>query len=177
MKSGAPGKSIVSRSEMSRILSRIRKPAARRAPRRRRTPRWRRTPRVVFTNGVFDILHVGHVRYLKKAKSFGDILIVGLNSDASVRRLKGPERPLQRQRDRAEILASLRVVDYVVLFGEDTPESLICAIRPDVLVKGADYATAEIVGADFVKSYGGAVRRVRLSRGRSTSGILQKLRG
>ncbi|MCH7691019.1 MAG: D-glycero-beta-D-manno-heptose 1-phosphate adenylyltransferase [candidate division Zixibacteria bacterium] len=131
--------------------------------------------RVVFTNGVFDIIHRGHIDYLYKARSFGDILIVGLNSDSSVRRLKGNKRPLQKQADRAAIVVSLKPVDYVVLFGEDTPERLIETIRPDILVKGADYKVREIVGARFVKSYGGKVRRVRLSAGRSSSNLIKRL--
>jgi rfaE bifunctional protein nucleotidyltransferase chain/domain len=135
----------------------------------------RRRLKVVFTNGVFDILHRGHVKYLEKAKSYGDVLVVGLNSDASVRRLKGPKRPLQSQRDRAEILLGLKAVDYVVIFGEDTPAKLIEAIKPDVLVKGADYKLSEIVGAAFVKSLGGRVRRVRIVPGRSTSRLLKLL--
>jgi len=135
----------------------------------------RRGDKIVFTNGVFDILHRGHVDYLAKAKSFGDILIIGLNSDASVRRIKGPSRPVQKQADRVAILLALRSVDYVVLFGEDTPDKLIRQICPDVLVKGADYKVSEIVGAEFVMSYGGKVRRVGLSKGRSTTGILRKL--
>ena len=131
--------------------------------------------RVVFTNGVFDLIHRGHIDYLYKARTFGDILIVGLNSDASVRRLKGNKRPLQKQADRAAIVVSLKPVDYVVLFGEDTPERLIETIRPDILVKGADYKVREIVGARFVKSYGGKVRRVRLSAGRSSSKLFKKI--
>ncbi|MEA2031017.1 MAG: D-glycero-beta-D-manno-heptose 1-phosphate adenylyltransferase [candidate division Zixibacteria bacterium] len=131
---------------------------------------------IVFTNGVFDILHRGHVEYLAKAKEFGDILIVGLNSDASVRRLKGTPRPLQRQQDRAAVLLALKAVDYVVVFGEDTPEKLIKSIEPDVLVKGADYKLSEIVGAQFVKSYGGKIQRIRLTKGRSTSDILKRIR-
>lgn len=131
--------------------------------------------RVVFTNGVFDILHRGHVEYLAKAKSLGDVLIVGLNSDASVRRIKEPTRPLQRQSDRAVILLALESVDYVVVFGEDTPDKLIRQIKPDILVKGADYKISEIVGADFVRSYGGSVRRIRLTPGRSTSGLVGKV--
>ena len=131
--------------------------------------------RVVFTNGVFDIIHRGHIDYLYKARSFGDILIVGLNSDSSVRRLKGNKRPLQKQADRAAIVVSLKPVDYVVFFGEDTPERLIETIRPDILVKGADYKVREIVGARFVKSYGGKVRRVRLSAGRSSSNLIKRL--
>lgn len=130
--------------------------------------------RIVFTNGVFDILHRGHVEYLAKAKSFGDLLILGLNSDASVRRLKGPTRPLQKQTDRAVILLALESVDYVVVFGEDTPDKLIRQIKPDVLAKGADYKISEIVGADFVRSYGGRVRRVPLTKGRSTSKLVKR---
>ncbi|MCD6249230.1 MAG: D-glycero-beta-D-manno-heptose 1-phosphate adenylyltransferase [candidate division Zixibacteria bacterium] len=131
--------------------------------------------KIVFTNGVFDVLHRGHISYLTKARSFGDCLIVGLNSDRSVRRLKGKSRPLQPQRDRAAILLALRVVDYVVVFGEETPDKLIKQIKPDVLVKGADYKISEIVGAEFVKSIGGQVRRVRLSSGRSSSRLIRKL--
>ncbi|UCG60947.1 MAG: D-glycero-beta-D-manno-heptose 1-phosphate adenylyltransferase [Candidatus Zixiibacteriota bacterium] len=132
--------------------------------------------KVVFTNGVFDIIHRGHVEYLRKAKSFGDILIVGLNTDGSVRRLKGESRPVQSQTDRAVILLALRMVDFVVLFGEDTPDRLIKLVRPDVLVKGADYKFNEIVGASFVRSYGGQVKRVKLTSGRATSTILRRLR-
>ncbi|HOP07843.1 MAG TPA: D-glycero-beta-D-manno-heptose 1-phosphate adenylyltransferase [candidate division Zixibacteria bacterium] len=131
--------------------------------------------RIVFTNGVFDILHAGHVQYLTKARSFGDLLILGLNSDASVQRLKGPKRPLQNQRDRAKILLGLKAVDYVVIFGEDTPQKLIEQVRPDVLVKGADYKISEIVGADFVRANGGTVRRVRLLDGRSSTRLLKLL--
>lgn len=130
----------------------------------------------MFTNGVFDILHLGHVSYLARARSFGDVLVVGLNSDKSVRRLKGAGRPLQKQRDRAEILLALRTVDYVVIFSEDTPQKLIEQIQPNVLVKGADYQVSEIVGAEFVRSHGGEVRRVRLTPGRSTSEIIKRLK-
>lgn len=131
--------------------------------------------KIVFTNGVFDILHRGHVQYLRKARSFGDLLIVGLNTDASVRRLKGKDRPIQKQQDRAFILSELRCVDHVVLFSKDTPERLIQQIRPDVLVKGSDYRITEIVGTEFVRSYGGQVKRVSLVQGRSTTGIAKKL--
>ena len=142
----------------------------------RLTARLRRAgKKIVFTNGVFDILHRGHVEYLSKAKSFGHVLIVGLNSDASVRRIKGRRRPLQNQKDRAIILLALQAVDYVVLFSEDTPEKLIRQVRPDVLVKGADYKISKIVGANFVRSYGGIVRRVKLTKGSSTSTIIRKL--
>ncbi|MCX6835130.1 MAG: D-glycero-beta-D-manno-heptose 1-phosphate adenylyltransferase [candidate division Zixibacteria bacterium] len=135
-----------------------------------------RKRKIVFSNGVFDILHRGHVEYLAKAKSLGDVLIVGLNSDASVRRLKGKTRPVQSQRDRAAILSALRSVDFVVMFGEDRPDRLIEQVKPDVLVKGADYKLSEIAGAGFVKSHGGSVRRLRLVPGRSTSRLLKKLK-
>jgi rfaE bifunctional protein nucleotidyltransferase chain/domain len=138
--------------------------------------RLKRTGRkIVFTNGVFDILHRGHIEYLTKAKSFGDILIVGLNTDASVRRIKGGQHPVQSQQDRAAILLALKAVDYVVLFSEDTPDKLISMVKPDILVKGADWKLSEIAGADFVKSYGGKVKRVKLSKGHSTSAIIRKL--
>jgi glycerol-3-phosphate cytidylyltransferase len=133
--------------------------------------------KIVFTNGVFDILHRGHVDYLARARASGDVLILGLNTDASVRRLKGKSRPIQSQRDRAAVLLALEAVDNVVLFGEDTPDKLIRQIRPDVLVKGADYRESEIVGAEFVKSYGGRVRRIRLTPGRSSSRVIKLLSG
>lgn len=136
----------------------------------------RQGKKVVFTNGVFDILHRGHVDYLSKAKSFGDVLIIGLNSDSSVRKIKGPKRPINNQADRAYILLALKAVDLVVIFGEETPQKLIEAIKPDVLVKGADYKISEIVGAEFVKANGGSVRRVRLSKGRSTTRIIKELK-
>ena len=136
----------------------------------------RRGKKIVFTNGVFDLLHRGHVTYLARARSYGDVLIVGLNSDRSVRRIKGPDRPLQKQADRAAILLALEAVDYVVIFGEETPQKLIEQIKPDVLVKGADYRLSEIVGAEFVKARGGQVRRIRLTAGRSTSDLLRRLK-
>ena len=131
--------------------------------------------KVVFTNGCFDILHVGHVRYLKEAKAQGDILVLGLNTDRSVRELKGPNRPLQNESARAEILASLEAVDFVTLFDEDTPEILIKEIRPDVLVKGGDYKIETIVGADFVQSYGGVVKPLSFVDGNSTTSIIEKM--
>lgn len=130
--------------------------------------------KVVFTNGCFDILHAGHVRYLKKAASLGDVLVVGMNSDKSVRRIKGKGRPVVGEKDRAEVLSALVSVDYVVVFKEETPIKLIEAIRPDLLVKGADWKSGEIVGEDMVKEYGGRVRRVTLAKGRSTTDILKK---
>jgi D-beta-D-heptose 7-phosphate kinase/D-beta-D-heptose 1-phosphate adenosyltransferase len=130
---------------------------------------------VVFTNGCFDILHLGHVRYLESSRRLGDALIVGINTDASVRRLKGPGRPLQSELDRAQILASLSCVDAVVLFDEDTPKALIQALRPDVLTKGADYKTKRaVVGWDLVRKWGGRVELVPLIEGRSTTGLVRR---
>ncbi len=154
-----PVRNLISRSKIAALAARLKRSGR----------------RIVFTNGVFDILHRGHVEYLAKAKSLGDVLIVGLNSDASVRRIKGSTRPLQRQSDRAVILLALESVDYVVVFGEDTPDKLIRQIKPDILVKGADYKISEIVGADFVRSYGSSVRRIRLTPGRSTSRLVGKV--
>jgi len=130
---------------------------------------------VVFTNGTFDILHRGHVAYLQAARKLGDCLIVGLNTDASIRRIKGPKRPINPNRDRAEVLAALGCVDYVVLFGDDTPERLIHALVPDVLVKGADWKKGDIVGGDFVEAHGGSVRRIRLTKGRSTTNVIKRV--
>ncbi|HEX9792910.1 MAG TPA: D-glycero-beta-D-manno-heptose 1-phosphate adenylyltransferase [Planctomycetota bacterium] len=132
--------------------------------------------RVVFTNGCFDILHAGHVRYLQEACNLGDALVVGLNTDASVRRIKGPERPFNSLEDRAEILAALDCVDLVVPFGDDTPEELIHAVRPEVLVKGSDWRDKGIVGADFVRGRGGEVRFLDLLPGRSTTGLAERIR-
>jgi len=132
---------------------------------------------VVFTNGVFDILHRGHVALLVAARGEGEALVVGLNSDASVRRIKGPERPLNRERDRAYVLGALACVDAVVLFDEDTPARLIAALQPDVLVKGADYEPDEIVGADVVTARGGRVVRFPLERGFSTTGLIARVKG
>ncbi len=130
---------------------------------------------VVFTNGCFDILHRGHAEYLQKAKALGDILIVGLNSDASVRRLKGAPRPFVPQDDRAFLLASLAVVDYVSIFEEDTPQALIEKLQPDILVKGGDYQIDNIVGKRVVESRGGRVLTIPLTPNRSTSDILTKI--
>lgn len=129
--------------------------------------------KVVFTNGCFDILHRGHVEYLSKAADMGDVLVVGLNTDASVKRLKGEGRPVNNEEARALVLASLGFVDAVVLFDEDTPYELIKAVHPDVLVKGADYKVEEIVGYDIVTSYGGQVTTVPLVSGYSTSKLIE----
>lgn len=131
--------------------------------------------RIVFTNGCFDILHVGHVRYLSEAKAQGDILVVGLDSDASVRKIKEEQRPIISQDQRAEILASLRCVDYVTIFDDADPLPLISAIKPDVLVKGADWQEDDIIGADVVKENGGKVVRVSVVPDSSTSDIIQKI--
>jgi rfaE bifunctional protein nucleotidyltransferase chain/domain len=127
---------------------------------------------IVFTNGVFDLLHRGHLEYLREAAALGAVLIVGLNSDQSVRRLKGPQRPLVNQDDRAAALLALRSVDYVVLFDEDTPAKLIETIQPHILVKGGDYQADDIVGADLVRKSGGRVVTIPFRPGYSTSGLI-----
>jgi D-beta-D-heptose 7-phosphate kinase / D-beta-D-heptose 1-phosphate adenosyltransferase len=131
--------------------------------------------KVAFTNGCFDVLHAGHVQYLAEARARADLLVVGLNSDASVRALKGPSRPVNAEAARAMVLAALEAVDYVSVFGEATPLELIRAVRPDVLVKGADYRKEQVVGADFVESYGGCVHLAALREGHSTTRLLQRL--
>jgi len=131
--------------------------------------------KIVFTNGCFDILHVGHVRYLAVAKSAGHVLVVGLNSDKSVKIIKGPKRPIVNQDQRAEVLASLQSVDYITLFDEADPLRLIAALRPDVLVKGADWEAHEIIGADVVTAHGGKVMRIEMVPDASTSTIIQRI--
>jgi rfaE bifunctional protein nucleotidyltransferase chain/domain len=132
--------------------------------------------RIVFTNGVFDILHPGHLRYLQQARALGDVLIIGPNSDASVRRNKGPERPINPEGERAELLEALECVDAVVLFDDDTPAEIIRAIQPDVLAKGADWAENAIVGRDTVEARGGRVVRIPVEQGFSTTSIIEKIR-
>lgn len=131
--------------------------------------------KVVFTNGCFDLLHAGHVKYLQKARRLGDILVLGLNSDSSVRRLKGEKRPLIGEEERAHILAALDCIDYVVIFDEDTPLELIEALKPDILAKGGDYALENVVGRDFVEAYGGRVELVSFVDGKSTSNIIERV--
>ena len=131
--------------------------------------------RVVFTNGCFDLLHVGHVKYLQKARQLGDLLVLGLNSDASIRRLKGPKRPLIGEEERAHILAALDCIDYVVIFDEDTPLELIKMLRPQVLAKGGDYTAEEVVGKELVESWGGRVELVQFVDGKSTSRTIEKI--
>jgi rfaE bifunctional protein nucleotidyltransferase chain/domain len=131
---------------------------------------------IVFTNGVFDLLHPGHVRYLREARLLGDALIVGVNSDRSVRVNKGADRPLTPEAERAEILVALECVDAAVIFDEDTPHDLISTLQPDVLVKGADWGENAVVGRDIVEARGGKVVRIPVERGYSTSGIVEKIR-
>lgn len=132
--------------------------------------------KIVFTNGCFDVLHYGHVHYLAQARQLGDLLVVGLNSDASVRRLKGESRPVNPEQARAFVLAALEMVDYVCLFEEDTPYELIAAVKPDVLVKGGDYAVDNIVGSDIVKGRNGDVVVLPFVEGFSSSSIIEKLK-
>jgi rfaE bifunctional protein nucleotidyltransferase chain/domain len=131
---------------------------------------------LVFTNGVFDLLHPGHVRYLEAARRLGDALIVGINSDRSVRAIKGPTRPLNPEHERAEVLLSLSSVDAVVVFDEDTPHSLITTIQPDILVKGSDWGANDIVGRDVVEARGGRVVRIDLAEGYSTTELIRRVR-
>jgi rfaE bifunctional protein nucleotidyltransferase chain/domain len=131
---------------------------------------------IVFTNGVFDVLHPGHVRYLQDARALGDVLIVGLNADASVRRNKGPERPINPEDERAEILAALACVDAVVIFEEDTPAEIVRAVQPDILVKGADWPADQIVGRDTVEARGGRVVLMPVEPGHSTTAIIDRIR-
>jgi D-beta-D-heptose 7-phosphate kinase/D-beta-D-heptose 1-phosphate adenosyltransferase len=132
--------------------------------------------RIVFTNGVFDLLHPGHLRYLQHARSLGDVLVVGVNSDRSVRAIKGADRPIMPQAERAEILAALDCVTAVVIFDQDTPHAVISALQPDVLVKGADWGTDAIVGRDVVEARGGKVVRVEIAPGYSTTSIIERIK-
>lgn len=163
MKSSAlsfkPSAKVKKSSELSKLLSRLRA----------------KGKRIVFTNGCFDILHVGHIDYLSKAKRLGDILVVGLNSDSSVKKIKGKNRPLNNERDRAKVLSSLSMVDYISLFSESTPKRLIKDLKPDILVKGGDWKIEDIVGGDFVRSYGGRVKRIPFIKGYSTTSLIKKI--
>jgi D-beta-D-heptose 7-phosphate kinase/D-beta-D-heptose 1-phosphate adenosyltransferase len=129
----------------------------------------------VFTNGCFDLLHVGHIRYLKKAKSLGDILVVGLNSDRSVQLIKGPNRPIISQDERVEVLSALEMVDYIIMFDNPSPLELIKRVRPDILVKGEDWKEENIIGGKEVKEYGGKVVRVKFTKPNSTSEIIERI--
>lgn len=144
---------------------------------REQVQRWRSEgKKIVFTNGCFDIIHMGHVDYLEKARNLGDVLIVGLNTDDSVSRFKGPERPIQDQHSRSRIMASFQFVDMVVFFNEDTPFDLISALLPNILVKGSDYLAENIVGADVVKNHGGVVKTLDFVPGYSTTRIVEKIK-
>lgn len=132
--------------------------------------------KIIFTNGCFDIIHVGHIRYLKQAISYGDCLIVAINSDESIKKIKGNNRPIIPQNQRAEILSSLEFVTYVTIFDEPTPIKLIKQIKPDFLIKGSDWSSDKIVGKDFVESYGGKVIRIKLVEGISTTKIIEKIK-
>ena len=144
---------------------------------RRRIAGWRAAgEKIVFTNGVFDLLHRGHVEYLEESRALGDRLVVGVNSDASVRRIKGPERPLVPAEERAELLHALACVDLAVIFDEETPERLIREVEPDVLVKGGDWTPDRIVGREFVEARGGRVLNVPLREGLSTTALIERIR-
>jgi rfaE bifunctional protein nucleotidyltransferase chain/domain len=131
--------------------------------------------KIAFTNGCFDILHIGHVSYLEEAKKKGDVLVVGLNSDKSVQKIKGPKRPIVPEKERAFVLGGLASVDYVVLFNEDTPQKLIEKIKPNVMVKGADWKGKEVAGADFVKSYGGKMELIKFIPNHSSTDIIKTI--
>ncbi|MDZ4678129.1 MAG: D-glycero-beta-D-manno-heptose 1-phosphate adenylyltransferase [Oligoflexia bacterium] len=131
--------------------------------------------KIVFTNGCFDILHLGHVRYLSEARALGDFLFIGVNSDASVGKLKGPQRPIQNESDRSEILLHLKAVDAVSIFDEQTPLELIKLVKPQILVKGGDWTPDKIIGRDFVESYGGLVKSLPFVKGHSTTGLVEKI--
>lgn len=135
----------------------------------------RQGKRIIFTNGCFDILHVGHVDYLSNARKLGEVLVIGLNSDDSVRRLKGAGRPINKEKDRARVLSSLSFVDFIAIFDEDTPKKLIEKLSPDVLVKGGDWNKKDIVGADFVRSHGGRVITIPFVKGYSTTSLIEKM--
>lgn len=153
-----PSAKIVDRAALARVLARP------------------RTPRVVFTNGVFDILHPGHVEYLFAARALGDLLVVALNTDDSVRRLKGPERPLNDEESRAFVLAGLACVDHVTFFAEDTPREIVSELLPDVLVKGGDYRVEDVVGRAEVEAAGGLVKVLPFRAGHSTTGLVSRIR-
>ncbi|MCK9594685.1 MAG: D-glycero-beta-D-manno-heptose 1-phosphate adenylyltransferase [Candidatus Omnitrophica bacterium] len=135
----------------------------------------RQGKKVVFTNGCFDLLHYGHLKYLESARSAGDILVVGVNSDASVKRLKGPKRPIVGQKYRVRLIAGLECVDYAVVFGQDTPLEVIKTVKPDILVKGADWKRSQIVGGDFVAKNGGKVLTIKFEKGLSTTSLINKI--
>lgn len=152
---------VLTQPEMQRLVERLRAEAC----------------RIVFTNGVYDLLHPGHIRYLQQARSLGDVLIVGVNADVSVRRIKGPARPINPEGERAEVVAALACVDAAVVFGEDTPAEIIRLVQPDVLVKGSDWPADQIVGRDTVEARGGRVVLAEVEHGYSTTAIIEKMTG
>ena len=154
-----PGTKIISLPSLKRIVKRLKQNGK----------------RIVFTNGCFDILHYGHVKYLQDARGKGDYLVVAVNSDASIKKIKAKNRPVIGQNDRLRTIAALSSVDFVVLFNADNPLGLIKALKPDVLIKGADWSKQKIIGADFVENYGGKVLTVNLVKGRSTSALIEKI--
>lgn len=154
-----PGTKIISASALGRMVKRLKQNGK----------------RIVFTNGCFDILHYGHIKYLQDARSKGDYLVVAVNSDSSIRKIKAKNRPVIAQADRLKTVAALASVDFVVLFNADNPLNLIKALKPDILIKGADWNKQKIIGADFVTSYGGKVLTVNLVKGRSTSALIEKI--
>lgn len=151
---------IKTRQEIKRIANRLRK----------------KGKKIAFTNGCFDILHYGHIKYLEDAKAKADILVVGLNSDASIKRIKGNDRPINTQSDRARLLSALSAIDYVTIFNEETPLKLIRLVMPDVLIKGGDWRKSKIVGADFVRECGGRVLTIPYVKGYSTTGLVEKIK-
>ena len=154
-----PGTKIISTTSLKRKVRRLKQAGK----------------RIVFTNGCFDILHYGHIKYLPDAKNKGDYLVVAVNSDASIKKIKAKNRPVIGQSDRLKTVAALSSVDFVVLFNQDSPLRLIKALKPDILIKGADWSKQKIIGADFVASYGGRVATVDLVKGRSTSALIEKI--
>jgi len=154
-----PGTKIISLSSLKRTIKRLK----------------HNGKRIVFTNGCFDILHYGHIKYLQDAKAKGDYLVVAVNSDSSIKKIKANNRPVVRQADRLKVVAALGCVDFVVLFNEDNPLKVIKALKPDILIKGSDWSKKRIIGSDFVESYGGKVQTINLVKGRSTSAIIEKI--
>ena len=170
------GTAAVGLEDLARDTGRTPKWLNRQQARQRAAELKARGQRIVFTNGCFDLIHAGHIQYLQASRKLGHVLMVGLNSDQSVRKLKGPERPLLEEEDRIHLLAALSCVDYVVIFEEETPESLIREIKPDVLTKGADYTVETVVGHDLVQAWGGQVRLIELKPNRSTSSLIKQIR-
>jgi rfaE bifunctional protein nucleotidyltransferase chain/domain len=167
----------VTSSKPRKLLSKVKSPDALKRVLTGLRKGKRKAPRVVFTNGCFDLLHKGHVSYLEKARAQGDILVVALNSDESVRKIKGPERPINALADRLEVMAALETVDYVTWFEQDDPLQIILKLKPDVLVKGGDWKVEQMIGGKEVLSWGGKVRSLQYIEGKSTTQIIERARG